>query len=56
VVLCGVDVVGVWRPRQQGRTLRIDVRWAGPRCDVGPEAERLAVVRGSAGVVVECGV
>lgn len=52
VVLSGVEVVGVWRPRRQGRTLRIEVDWTGPRCDVGPEAERLAVVRGAADVEV----
>lgn len=51
-VLAGVDVVGLWRTRQRGRTLRIEVEWLGPPCDVDAEAERLAVVRGASTVDV----
>lgn len=52
VVLAGVDVAGVWRTKQKGRTLRLEVEWSGAPVDVGVEAERLALVRGAAGVEV----
>lgn len=52
VVLSGVDVVGVWRTKQRGRTLRLEVRWPGGPCDLRAEAERLAAVRGAGAVEV----
>ncbi len=50
VVLAGVDVVGLWRTRQKGRTLRVQIDWFGAPVDVGAEAERLATVRGAGDV------
>jgi hypothetical protein len=52
IVLAGVEVVAVWRTRQRGRTLRVETESFGPRVDVGPEAERLALARGAAAVEV----
>ncbi|MBC8090894.1 MAG: winged helix DNA-binding domain-containing protein, partial [Pseudonocardia sp.] len=52
VVLAGVDVVGLWRTRQKGRTLRVETEWFGAPVDVGAEAARLAVVRGAGDVTV----
>jgi hypothetical protein len=52
VVLSGVDVAGVWRTKQKGRTVRLEVEWAGRPVDLGDEPERLAVVRGATGVEV----
>lgn len=52
VVLAGVDVVGLWRTKQKGRTLHVEVDWFGAPVDVGAEAERLAIVRGAADVTV----
>ncbi|MBW0116811.1 DNA glycosylase AlkZ-like family protein [Pseudonocardia abyssalis] len=52
VVLSGIDVVGTWRAKQKGRTLRLEIAWSGRRVDLGEEPERLAAVRGSAGVEV----
>jgi hypothetical protein len=57
VVLAGVEVVGVWRTKQKGRTLRLEVEWSGRPADLDPrgfpeEAERLAVVRGATAIEV----
>jgi hypothetical protein len=50
-VLVGHEVVGSWRPRASGRTLRITVTtWAGGEAPAGvaEQAERLAAFRGQA--------
>ncbi|GAA3233641.1 crosslink repair DNA glycosylase YcaQ family protein [Pseudonocardia petroleophila] len=52
VVLSGIDVVGTWRTKQRGRTLRVEIAWSGPPVDLGDEPERLAAVRGASGVEV----
>lgn len=52
VVLAGIDVVGLWRTRQRGRALRVEIQWFGPPVDARAEADRLAVVRGARTVEV----
>lgn len=52
MVLSGVDVVAVWRTKQRGRTLGLEVQRSGAPCDLHVEAERLAAVRGAGAVEV----
>lgn len=52
VVLSGIDVVGTWRTKQKGRTLRVEIAWSGRPVELGDEPERLAAVRGAADVEV----
>jgi hypothetical protein len=56
-VVSGVEVVATWRARQQGRRLDVVIDGFRPlsspeRAAVEQEAQRLAVVRGSADVRV----
>lgn len=47
VVLSDGVPAGTWRARKQGRKLAIETEWFGEPVDIGPEAERLAALRGA---------